>query len=563
MKNTQRVNTVWMLALCAALTIGFMLKGCDRDHDNPTAPRQGVTLKLAGNPAWQAKATGLTVKAEGLDDTGNPNGQDVVEHTVTNLNFPVEVPLMLYKPPCRWRITATITLTRDAPLTAWDDLDICTSTVARLHLDPFEPFHIASGENPIQAPLSAEMGETIPVRCGPIAINAPDSDQYPVSAVLSEQGGQSVSGPIHANAAVSGEFPDPYPLSSAETVRTFTCTIRDGRSQDRTFSKSVQRILPTPTPTVTPTITPTPPPDPCQVKNLNDSGPDSLRAILDSLACSTITFAPAVQGQTITLTTGQLTVANNVTIDGGAGVTISGNNNSRVFYVNSGTTVTLSGLTITQGWITGTGSPSGDCTGCGGGIYNNGTMTLNGNTIVTGNAAYEGGGIWNNSGTLTIDGVVSNNTADRACGGILNWPGTTIIKGTITHNRAGSGGGVCNWGTLFLNGTIDSNIGNFPAGGAGGGIYSGGITRINGTIRNNIADSGGGIFCSGVTLDIVANNAVIHNHATGTGGGIYRYNGYGAIVTGATVATVSNNTAGTSCNNYYSEGALPVPCILP
>src|SRR5207244_11392973 len=70
-----------------------------------------------------------------------------------------------------------------------------------------------------------------------------------------------------------------------------------------------------------------------EVTNTNDSGPGSLR---DALAVANdgdeITFA--VTG-TITLTSGQLTVSNNITISGtGAGtLAVDGNANTGVFFI--------------------------------------------------------------------------------------------------------------------------------------------------------------------------------------------------------------------------------------
>ena len=63
------------------------------------------------------------------------------------------------------------------------------------------------------------------------------------------------------------------------------------------------------------------------VTNANDSGPNSLRqAILDAAAGDTISFASGVTG-TITLTSAQLTINKNLTINGpgAAHLTISGN----------------------------------------------------------------------------------------------------------------------------------------------------------------------------------------------------------------------------------------------
>src|SRR5438552_14842816 len=85
------------------------------------------------------------------------------------------------------------------------------------------------------------------------------------------------------------------------------------------------------------------------VTNTNDSGVGSLRqALAMANGGDTITFA--VSG-TIGLTSGELLVDKSITISGpGAGeLVIDGNAKNRVFHVGSGTTVTVSGLTITNG----------------------------------------------------------------------------------------------------------------------------------------------------------------------------------------------------------------------
>src|SRR5206468_12451354 len=71
------------------------------------------------------------------------------------------------------------------------------------------------------------------------------------------------------------------------------------------------------------------------VLNNLDSGAGSLRAEITAAHNSdTIVFASGLNGQTITLTSGEVLISHNVTIAGpGAGpltVTVSGKNNSRV-----------------------------------------------------------------------------------------------------------------------------------------------------------------------------------------------------------------------------------------
>src|SRR5262249_50407277 len=90
------------------------------------------------------------------------------------------------------------------------------------------------------------------------------------------------------------------------------------------------------------------------VTNNQDSGKGSLRAeIAAAHNGDTIVFAPSLNGQTITLTSGELLIKTSLTISGpGASqLTVSGKNASRVFELSSKTNpqVTLSGLTISDG----------------------------------------------------------------------------------------------------------------------------------------------------------------------------------------------------------------------
>jgi hypothetical protein len=139
---------------------------------------------------------------------------------------------------------------------------------------------------------------------------------------------------------------------------------------------------------------------PFVVTNTNDSGIGSLRqAILNANAnpgLDTIDFAPGLSG-TIVLTSGELQITNDVTIDGpGADpLSVSGNNASRVFEVDAGTTAAISGLTITGG--------SADQ---GGGLDNSGALTVS-NSVFSSNSANTGfgGGLYNEpGGTLTVSG---------------------------------------------------------------------------------------------------------------------------------------------------------------
>jgi VCBS repeat-containing protein len=245
------------------------------------------------------------------------------------------------------------------------------------------------------------------------------------------------------------------------------------------------------------------------VTNTNDSGEGSLRqAILNanaSAGADTITFAGSVftdaTPDTITLTSGVLTITDDVTIEGtGANqLTVSGNNASRVFNIsNSGTDATIDALTI-----------------------------ANGNSN-------DGGGIRINSGASLVltNSTISNNSSGGSFGGagIANAGGTVnVINSTISGNTSTYGGGIASQGTLTVtNSTISGNTASL----FGGGVIAGGtVTLINSTIANNTADSdnngsgdGGGFANFGGTTTakntIIAGNFDAGNQATDVFGNI-------------------------------------------
>ena len=178
------------------------------------------------------------------------------------------------------------------------------------------------------------------------------------------------------------------------------------------------------------------------VQNTNDAGPGSLRqALADAQGGETIQFDAALAGQTITLTTGALVVATDVTIEGpaSAGITISGNRASRVFET-TGIGVVLRNLTITGGKVSSPGA----------GILNGGTLTID-HSVITANETSAGvmvpnygGGVYNYSpGVLTVvNSTISGNTAEGAGGAISGTGPIAIINSTIADNDAPLGGGV-------------------------------------------------------------------------------------------------------------------------
>src|ERR1019366_1104536 len=126
--------------------------------------------------------------------------------------------------------------------------------------------------------------------------------------------------------------------------------------------------------------------------------------LANALGGGTITFAPSLAGQTITLTSGELPrITSNVTIDatGVANLAVSGGGNFRVFDIAQNAAGSITGLTIEDGnGISGSSNPSiNSYDENGGAIYNSGTLTVSTDTF-TGNTApgavADGGAIYCN-----------------------------------------------------------------------------------------------------------------------------------------------------------------------
>ncbi|MES1264447.1 MAG: hypothetical protein ABUU24_02210, partial [Variovorax sp.] len=227
------------------------------------------------------------------------------------------------------------------------------------------------------------------------------------------------------------------------------------------------------------------------VTNLNDNGANSLRqAVLDANAAAgadTITFQAGLTG-TITLTTGQLVVADSVDIQGpGAGaLSVSGNDVSRVFYLynNLGPIdITISGLTVTGGSAAN-----------GAGIANIRENLLLDGVLLTGNhATSNGGGLWGDSTStsLTIrDCTITGNTAANGAGIYLYHTfGPVLIETTsIRNNDATVNGGGLHVFFLYDDFNLaDSTVSGNTAGEKGGGVYidvTRGVSAINSGVQH-------------------------------------------------------------------------------
>ncbi len=236
---------------------------------------------------------------------------------------------------------------------------------------------------------------------------------------------------------------------------------------------------------------------------------------------STILFAPTLDGQTISLQgppridkpSGTLTILG----PGANELSLSGGHQTGVLTVLPGSKVSISGLTVTDGMATE-----------GGGISNEGQLTLADCTITGNTAANSGGGgiVDGPLATMTIsDSTIDNNISLLAGGGGISNAGTmTIVRSTISANacRGGgtNGGGISNAGTMtMVNDTISGNRALY---GYGGGITNTSVLKMaDDTVSDNTAGIlGGGIANSAsVGGTLLLDNTIVGGNVSTLSGG--------------------------------------------
>ena len=261
----------------------------------------------------------------------------------------------------------------------------------------------------------------------------------------------------------------------------------------------------------------------------------------------------------VSITGGMATT--NTAVEGGA------------LWCSAGCTMTVDGTTIQGNTASGSDGP----TQGGGGVYNDGMLTLT-NATISGNQATgtagSGGGILNVGGTLMVSGgMLMANTAVRAGGGIESNVGSvTLTDVDFTSNTAGASPG--NGGALHVTGaaTVTATAGEVRTNTAareGGGFWndSGTMTLTNtlfdGNVANGMAadDGGGGVFNNGGTL--ILNSVIVQNNTAvmgaGSGGGVMTLGGT-LTITGGTIALNQANRAGAGIEN--AGGAVMLTNVM-
>ena len=304
------------------------------------------------------------------------------------------------------------------------------------------------------------------------------------------------------------------------------------------------------------------------VSNTADSGVGSLRWAIDLAnneaihpGADRIIFDAGMFGQTIALTSGELLINSDVTIDGDLNndgvfdITIDAGGLSRVVSIEDPAgTVELDGVKITGGYLTGYYPSS--VAGAGIKINGGADVTIK-NSVITNNETTNNGGggiaIFSLSGgSLTVENSeISNNRAATFGGGIYGYiANVDVQESTISGNTAQQGGGIygSNNDIDLYSSTVSGNTATIHGGGVakagsgaaiitastiaentanadGGGISIRDSSRVdlfNSTIAGNVALADGGgieLITSGTRLNIKS-SIVAGNHAVGSSDGI-------------------------------------------
>lgn len=260
-------------------------------------------------------------------------------------------------------------------------------------------------------------------------------------------------------------------------------------------------------------------------------------------------------GGTVVFNTGTLAMTN---------CTISNNQSSGTF--GGGIHSTNAAFTLTGSTVTGNQ---------GNGIFAGGTATITNTTITDNQSANFGAGLYSGGNVSVINSTIIGNTVtttDGQGGGIVNYGTLTVTGSLIAGNVAAFGAGIFTAGNLTMTSTsllgntandngggLYNNIGgaapvsvtNCTISGNFGGRFAGGVynrARMNidrSTVSDNIANLGGGgffnVFQANVPAILSLTRSTVSGNKSNAGGGAFQ-NQNGTI--DLTNSTVSSNDAG-------------------
>ena len=268
-----------------------------------------------------------------------------------------------------------------------------------------------------------------------------------------------------------------------------------------------------------------------------------------------INFDPGLSG-TLTLTQGELSIADNLTINGPeSGITISGNQQSRIFTIGA-FDVSLSNLSLTQG--NGRGENLTELSG--GAIFVQEANLVLTNCEISNNASVtSGGGIQADLANLTLtDCVLTNNTAGDFGGGVNT-----------------SGGGASNSFISLTNCQISDNQATNEYQAAGYNTFGGGVsiqdvttatvtgcTITGNTAGGNGSSLGGGIGCR-YTANLTIEDSLFSDNETRTlGGGLLITETGNVSISNTTLANNEGGFGGGGLGDYGNQQTTLTNCTL-
>ena len=314
---------------------------------------------------------------------------------------------------------------------------------------------------------------------------------------------------------------------------------------------------------------------------------DLLSAVRNAPANATITINGEIKATHISGNNGEIVINKNLKIKGSDKSTdiLNAVTLSRIFNVKTGNTLTLENITLKNGGKT--------VTEDGGGIYSEGTLTLN-NTTITSCGAKNGGGIYAQGATeITLTNTEINSCVAKENGGGLYIKDSRLTLDNATiggeqlctnslpnkakGNKAKNGGGIFltgsgTAGSRMTGGKVSYNLATDGTYAKGGGIYiqeSASFTMQSGNINSNevktgTVEDGGGVYVrgqgsgSGTHATFTLNGGTIGDNYAGFGGGVMVTAGGSCIMTNGTISENRANYGGGVCakKEDYADGVF-------
>ena len=304
--------------------------------------------------------------------------------------------------------------------------------------------------------------------------------------------------------------------------------------------------------------------------------PCALRSAIEAANASPGSAVITLLVGTYQISEGELVIEDEggkVTIEGaGAGMTvIDAGGSSRVFRVEDGGELELSGVTIRNG-DTGTTNDMGVTSGGGAILTGVGSTLVVSDSVIEMSLADGGGGLSNaGAATLTRTVVRDNTAADAgAGGGIVTGTGgssLTLVESVVRDNVSmGSGGELGGGGIQVQSGSVlivDSTISGNTTNGFGGGVvaFTGSgqptptVSIVDSTVYDNRATGalGGGVHAGVAVVSLT--NVTISGNASDVGGGGVSL-GLGGAMVSITNTTIAGNSSppGTGAGVHQGSG---------